>query len=67
LRCRLFFLFEELGSLALELGCLPFEFCVAALDLRACVVALFFPVGGCFVVSCGRSVVRLRRSTVALC
>ena len=62
-RFRLWLLFEELRSLALELRRLPF---VAALDVRAHFVALFLPVGGCSVVSCGCGVVRLCRLTVVL-
>jgi hypothetical protein len=58
---------DEFGSLALELRCLPFDFCVATLEVRAHFVALFLPVGGRFVMSGGRGVVRPCRPTMALC
>lgn len=58
LQPRLCFTFDEFGPLALELCCLPFDLCVAALDIRAYFVALFLPVRGCFVVSRRRGVVR---------
>jgi hypothetical protein len=64
---RLCLFVDELGPLALELRCLPFDFRVATLEVRAHFVALFLPMGGRLVMSRGRGVVRRCRPTMALC